>query len=186
MARHERPAAILSSFPPTASHVVALALHRATRLPWVVDFRDPWASGAEHGYVWASAGRVTAQAEATVLRRATALTTIGPSLGAELAQRASREVVVLPHGVFTSQPPAACPCTGSTTPELATSTAAALGTARAAGRGTVGGGAVVVVEVDVDVLLVVDVVGRGAADGLPLHAATTRSTRGTNRRMSPG
>jgi hypothetical protein len=99
LARQERPAAILSSFPPTASHVVALALQRLTRLPWIADFRDPWASGAEHGYVWASRSRATARAEAAVLRRATALTTIGPSLGAELAERASRRVVVLPHGI---------------------------------------------------------------------------------------
>ena len=99
IARKERPVAILSSFPPTASHIVALALHRLTGLPWVADFRDPWTWGADHGYVWARDRRVTARAEAAVLRRATALTTIGPSLGAELAERASREVVVLPHGI---------------------------------------------------------------------------------------
>ncbi len=99
LARQERPVAILSSFPPTASHVVALALHRLTGLPWIADFRDPWAWSADHGYVWARPSRATSRAEAAVLRRATALTTIGPSLGAELAQRASREVVVLPHGL---------------------------------------------------------------------------------------
>ena len=44
---------VLSSFPPTASHVAALALHRADRLPWIADFRDPWTWGADHGYVWA-------------------------------------------------------------------------------------------------------------------------------------
>ena len=92
-----RPVAIFSSFPPTASHLVALTLHRLTGLPWIADSRDPWAWGIEHGYVWARRNRVTAQAEATVLRNATALTTMGPSLGAELAERASGEVVLLPH-----------------------------------------------------------------------------------------
>ena len=97
--RRERPVAIFSSFPPTASHLVALALHRLTGLPWIADFRDPWTWGIEHGYVWARRSRFTSQAEAAVLRSATALTTIGPSLGAELAERASGEVVVLPHGI---------------------------------------------------------------------------------------
>jgi len=34
--------AILSSSPPETNHLVALDLHRATGLPWMVDFRDPW------------------------------------------------------------------------------------------------------------------------------------------------
>jgi len=106
VARRERPAAILSSFPPAASHAAGLALHRLTRLPWIADFRDPWASGAEHGYVWASTSRATAQAEAAVLRRATALITIGPSLAAELSQRAGRGVLAFPHGIPLESAPA--------------------------------------------------------------------------------
>ena len=109
--RKERPVAILSSFPPTASHVVAWALHRLTGLPWIADFRDPWTWGLEHGYIWARDRRLAARTEAAVLRDATALTTVGPSLGAELAARASRQVVVLPHGIpvetFTDAPAAA-------------------------------------------------------------------------------
>ena len=99
VARRERPAAILSSFPPTASHLAALAVHRVTRVPWIADFRDPWTWGARHGYVWANDRRITVRTEAEVLRAATVLTSIGPSLGAEVAERAAREVVVLPHGV---------------------------------------------------------------------------------------
>ena len=34
--------AILSSSPPDSVHLAALGLRRATRLPWVADFRDPW------------------------------------------------------------------------------------------------------------------------------------------------
>jgi hypothetical protein len=99
VAKKERPVAILSSFPPTASHIVALALQRLTGLPWIADFRDPWTWGVDHGYIWARDRRIIERTEAAVLRRATALTTIGPSLGAELADRASRQVVVLPHGI---------------------------------------------------------------------------------------
>jgi hypothetical protein len=99
VARREKPIAVLSSFPPTASHVAALALHRVTGLPWIADFRDPWTWGVRHGYNWAPEGRAAGIAERAVLRRATVLTTIGPSLGAEIAERASRDVVVLPHGI---------------------------------------------------------------------------------------
>jgi glycosyltransferase involved in cell wall biosynthesis len=34
--------AILSSSPPDSVHLAALALRRRFRLPWVLDFRDPW------------------------------------------------------------------------------------------------------------------------------------------------
>ena len=34
--------AVLSSSPPDSAHLAALALRRRFRLPWVVDFRDPW------------------------------------------------------------------------------------------------------------------------------------------------
>jgi hypothetical protein len=104
VARRERPVALLSSFPPTASHVAALAVHRISGVPWIADFRDPWTWGAEHGYVWAHDRRITVRTEAAVLRTATALTTIGPSLGAEIAARAGREVVVLPHGIPLERP----------------------------------------------------------------------------------
>jgi glycosyltransferase involved in cell wall biosynthesis len=40
--RH-RPAALYSSAPPWSGHVAALAVARATGLPWIADFRDPWA-----------------------------------------------------------------------------------------------------------------------------------------------
>ena len=38
----ESPSAIFSSAPPYTTHMVALDLSRATGLPWVADFRDPW------------------------------------------------------------------------------------------------------------------------------------------------
>jgi hypothetical protein len=99
VARRERPVAILSSFPPTASNVVALALHQVTGLPWIADFRDPWTWRGRHGYNWSADRPGAAATERAVLRLASALVTVGPSLGAELAEHARREVVVLPHGI---------------------------------------------------------------------------------------
>lgn len=40
--RHEPPVLIYSTSPCASAHLVALALHRRTGLPWVADFRDPW------------------------------------------------------------------------------------------------------------------------------------------------
>ena len=39
-------AAIYSSGPPFTAHLVGAALHAATGLPWVADFRDPWIGNA--------------------------------------------------------------------------------------------------------------------------------------------
>src|SRR5215216_1430484 len=42
--RRERPDVIFSTSAPYGGHLVALALHRLTAIPWVADFRDEWAS----------------------------------------------------------------------------------------------------------------------------------------------
>lgn len=39
--REHRPQVIWSTFPISTAHLIALALHRITGLPWVADFRDP-------------------------------------------------------------------------------------------------------------------------------------------------
>jgi glycosyltransferase involved in cell wall biosynthesis len=41
--RRQRPDVLLSTSAPYTSHLVALALHRLTGVPWVADFRDEWA-----------------------------------------------------------------------------------------------------------------------------------------------
>ena len=105
VARRERPAALLSSFPPTASHVAALAVHRVTRVPWIADFRDPWTWGARHGYVWANDRRShRAHRGGRCCEPRPCSRRSGPSLGAEVAERAAREVVVLPHGIPAERP----------------------------------------------------------------------------------
>lgn len=40
--RTQRPDVILTSGPPQYIHIVGLLLKRATGLPWIADFRDPW------------------------------------------------------------------------------------------------------------------------------------------------
>jgi glycosyltransferase involved in cell wall biosynthesis len=41
--RRARPDVIFSSGPPFSAHLVAAALARAGRVPWIAEFRDPWA-----------------------------------------------------------------------------------------------------------------------------------------------
>jgi hypothetical protein len=45
--REHRPQVIWSTYPIATAHLVGLALHRQTQLPWIADFRDPM---AQEGY----------------------------------------------------------------------------------------------------------------------------------------
>ena len=95
--RRTRPAAIFSSYPPASSHLVALLLHRATGLPWIADFRDPWSRADEQTYPTGSP-HVAAALERAALRHATLVTAVGPTLAEILSARTSTPVHVLPQG----------------------------------------------------------------------------------------
>lgn len=41
MIRKYRPSVIWSTYPTATAHLIALTLHRLTKIPWVADFRDP-------------------------------------------------------------------------------------------------------------------------------------------------
>lgn len=50
--KRQRFDAVLSTSPPLAPHLVALALHRKHRLPWIADFRDPLAGNSTRRRDW--------------------------------------------------------------------------------------------------------------------------------------
>ncbi len=54
--RRERIDALLSTSPPETAHCIGLLVQRITKLPWVVDLRDPWTAGPSNGRVsrWAN------------------------------------------------------------------------------------------------------------------------------------
>ncbi|MDG2308875.1 MAG: glycosyltransferase [Candidatus Binatia bacterium] len=45
IANREKPDVLYSSSPPNSLNVLALALAKRLRLPWIADFRDPWTDG---------------------------------------------------------------------------------------------------------------------------------------------
>lgn len=50
IARDASVRAIYSTYPHPSAHLIALAVHRATGLPWIADYRDPWAGGAARDF----------------------------------------------------------------------------------------------------------------------------------------
>jgi glycosyltransferase involved in cell wall biosynthesis len=68
-----RPAAMYSTAPPWSGQVAALAIARLTRLPWVADFRDPWARAPWREKLPARIQRAAARLERRVIRGADAI-----------------------------------------------------------------------------------------------------------------
>src|SRR5262245_56033842 len=68
--RRDRPEVLFSTSSPYGSHLVAAAVARLTRIPWVADFRDEWAANphlAEQPRVLTSLAR---RAERAIAKRA--------------------------------------------------------------------------------------------------------------------
>ena len=66
-----RPEVIYSTSPYVSAHLIALALHAWTRIPWVADFRDPWRDSPFRSAArFRSLDRLDAWLERIVYRRA--------------------------------------------------------------------------------------------------------------------
>ncbi|MEM8557534.1 MAG: glycosyltransferase [Bacteroidota bacterium] len=95
--------AVLTSGPPHSAHLIGRVLHRKTGLPWVADFRDPWARHALADVLpmTAAAAAFDARIERSVLREATRLVTVSPTWQQHLADQAGRpaaDVAVVHNG----------------------------------------------------------------------------------------
>ena len=109
--RRERPVdAILTTGPPHSAHLVGLALQRAWRLPWVADFRDPWADihYARSLNRGTAAARLDRWLERQVLERADHVVTVSEPLRASLALVAPR-VTTIRNGFDPDDFPAPAP-----------------------------------------------------------------------------
>src|SRR5258705_4894076 len=86
---------------PWSDHLVGLRVHRATRLPWVAHFSDPW---VDSPYLKLSDARrsVTQHMEADVVREATALVFVTHETADLVMKKYPAEwrnkVDVVPHG----------------------------------------------------------------------------------------
>lgn len=89
--RQHRFDAIFSSGMPFSDHVIALAAQSMLRIPWIADFRDPWAEYI-HGPTVQSGieRRLTAWAESAVVHRAARVVSVNDAMTARFCERYPR------------------------------------------------------------------------------------------------
>lgn len=115
--RKLRPRVIFSTYPIATAHLIALALHRLTGLPWIADFRDPM---AQDGYpsdprVWRSFRWI----EERVLRNASRSLFTSPSAIRDYQRRypdISPDRFVLVENGYDEEAFAAAESVGATSP----------------------------------------------------------------------
>jgi len=104
--------AILSSGPPHSVHMIARGLKRATGLPWIADFRDPWTNIDFYDQLMLTrwADRRHHRMEASILREADKTVTVSWVWSKELQDLGAEDVPVITNGFdaadFQSAPPA--------------------------------------------------------------------------------
>ena len=92
--------ALYSSGPPHSCHLIARNLKRATGLPWLADFRDPWTEIDFYDQLMltAWADRQHHRQEQTVLREADRVTSVGWTTAQQLGKLGDRAVDVVFNG----------------------------------------------------------------------------------------
>jgi glycosyltransferase involved in cell wall biosynthesis len=85
--RRRRPRVIYSTSPCMTAHLIALVLHKLTRVPWVADFRDPWRDNPFRDLRYPSLNLIDARLERVVLRAADHVVCTTPTLRDLLARR---------------------------------------------------------------------------------------------------
>jgi glycosyltransferase involved in cell wall biosynthesis len=107
----ERRFDVLVSFAqPFSDHLAGLRVHRATGLPWVAHFSDPWTDSPYlHGAGWQR--RLWQRLEADVIRAADALVFVNIQTAEQVMRKYPDEwrgkAHVIPHGFDPGAPPAA-------------------------------------------------------------------------------
>lgn len=92
--------AIISTGPPHSMHLIARGLQRATGLPWIADFRDPWTGIDFYGQLaltnWAD--RKHHRLEREVLTHADRMVTVSWSWAKDLEALGAKNVEVITNG----------------------------------------------------------------------------------------
>jgi glycosyltransferase involved in cell wall biosynthesis len=97
--------AIFSSSFPITAHLVARRLHRDHGVPWVAEFRDPWADVPPD----AKSGDRRDRLERALLRDADAVVTVSPSWRDRFLEKGPRRVEIVTNGFDAADLPAASP-----------------------------------------------------------------------------
>ena len=94
--------AIYSTSPPPTDHLIAYALKRSTRLPWLIDLRDPWAGNFSRHMPTAFHRRLDARLEARAIRSADQVVVVSPTMREDLLARfpelAPERITMLANG----------------------------------------------------------------------------------------
>lgn len=105
--------ALYSTSPYHSTHLAALALKKRLGIPWIADFRDPWATDRFTNYPTALHRRLNAAQERAVVRAADAVVVISQAMRADFAARypdQAHKLEVIYNGYdesdFTALPPA--------------------------------------------------------------------------------
>lgn len=102
IARREVCTAIYSTSAPRSSHVVARNIKRATGLPWIADFRDPWVGFHEKRYATPVHRLVSRRMERSVIAEADTLIANTPGTRELWVKRYGEvlrgRIVVIPNG----------------------------------------------------------------------------------------
>jgi glycosyltransferase involved in cell wall biosynthesis len=93
----ERPSVLFSTSAPYTAHLVALAVHDRTGVPWVADFRDEWSADPSMSEGPPVMRRVARRLEREITSRATAITVIDRYF--DLSNPSASPVVAIPNGV---------------------------------------------------------------------------------------
>ena len=93
--------AIMSTGPPHSSHLVGMAAYKVSKLPWVVDMRDPWVEiyYSDQMYEGKAARKIQATLERRVLGTANAVISVSRHLGIGLKRRVEmQQYETIPNG----------------------------------------------------------------------------------------
>jgi glycosyltransferase involved in cell wall biosynthesis len=92
--------AIVTTGPPHSMHIIGRKLHKATNIPWLADFRDPWTNidFYKELNLTSIADKIHHKAERSVLSTATKVVSVTPTWCRELSELAGREVDLVHNG----------------------------------------------------------------------------------------
>jgi hypothetical protein len=91
---------IVTTGPPQSMHLIGLDLHKATGIPWIVDFRDPWTKMYyyKHLELLKRSDRIQHSMEKEVLDNATSIIAVSPDVQKDFQAMTQTPVELITNG----------------------------------------------------------------------------------------